>query len=117
MVWRKYNEELKIAVSSGSDHLGANIFLESEHLEVEITITHLSKRTLHYSILIDREHSLFGQFSLLDINGNTQLNHTLKGTIHATLTGGIMVLYIRSLINNMFTSCSNNINTKLKLLK
>ena len=115
MAWKKYNDDFELHISSPSNTLGANAFLQSLNTDIEISITRLTDNAIHYSLLVNNEHSMFGAFSIDKTPHSLQLNHVLKGTIHSTVSGGVTVLFIRSLADNMFRSSVNNLQSQLKL--
>lgn len=115
MAWDKFSSQLSIDISSPSNTLGANVFLQTSSADIEITITEVSQSNLHYSILINNEHALLGNVSLIHNEHTLTINHSLKGTIHSTISGGVIVLYIRSLADKMFTSSVNNLRSHIQL--
>lgn len=115
MAWDKFSSKLSIDISSPSNTLGANVFLQTSSADIEITITEISQSQLQYSILINNEHALLGSLSLIHNDNELTINHSLKGTIHSTVSGGIIVLYIRSLADKMFTSSINNLRSHIQL--
>lgn len=115
MAWEQFTHKAKVHISSPSNTLGANAFLQTLSTEIEISITKLTPDTLQYSLLLNNEHSLFGQFTLLETNNHVELHHTLHGTIHSTVIGGMVVLYIQSLADKIFKSSVNNLNSQLRL--
>lgn len=115
MAWDKFSSKLSIDISSPSNTLGANVFLHTSSADIEITITEISQSQLQYSILINNEHALLGSLSLIHNDHELTINHSLKGTIHSTVSGGIIVLYIRSLADKMFTSSINNLRSHIQL--
>ena len=115
MAWDKFSPKLNIDVSSPSNTLGANVFLQTSNANIEITITEISQNHLQYSILVNNEHALLGNLSLIYNDNALTINHSLKGTIHSTLSGGVIVLYIRSLADKMFTSSINNLRSHIQL--
>lgn len=115
MAWEKYNDNFKLHISTPSNALGANAFLQSLNTDIEISITYLSDNAIHYSLLVNNEHSMFGVFSINKTPHSVQLKHVLKGTIHSTVSGGVTVLYIRYLADNLFRSSVNNLQSQLKL--
>ena len=115
MAWDKFSSKLSIDISSPSNTLGANVFLQTSSADIEITITEISQSQLQYSILINNEHALLGSLSLIHNDNELTINHSLKGTIHSTVSGGIIVIYIRSLADKMFTSSINNLRSHIQL--
>ena len=115
MAWDKFSSKLSIDISSPSNTLGANVFLQTSSADIEITITEISQSQLQYSILINNEHALLGSLSLIHNDNELTINHSLKGTIHSMVSGGIIVLYIRSLADKMFTSSINNLRSHIQL--
>lgn len=115
MAWDKFSPKHSIHISSPSNILGANAFLQTSGTNIEISITEISQNHLHYSILISNEHLLLGKLSLTHNKSTLTLRHSLKGTIHSTVSGGVIVLYIRSLADKMFTSSVNNLRSHIQL--
>ncbi len=115
MAWDKFSSKLSIDISSPSNTLGANVFLQTSSADIEITITEVSQSNLQYSILLNNEHVLLGNLSLSYNDSTLTVNHSLKGTIHLTVSGGVIALYIRSLADKMFTSSVNNLRSHIQL--
>jgi len=115
MAWDKFSSKLSIDISSPSNTLGANVFLQTSSANIEVTITEVSQSHLQYSILVNNEHALLGNLSLIHNEHTLTINHSLKGTIHSTVSGGVIVLYIRSLADKMFTSSVNNLRSHIQL--
>jgi len=117
MAWKQYATKPQIHISDPAHTLGATVFIETAHTEIEVSITEITNNHLQYSLLINNEHRVFGQFTLLEQENRLTLEHILEGTIHSTVSGGVIVLFIRSLANEMFTSSVNNLQTQLKLVQ
>lgn len=115
MAWQTYDNSLTFQTSSPGNILGANAHIESSYVEIELSITAITNNTLKYSLLVNREHSLMGQFAIKQTKSLSEISHTLQGTIYSPLTGGFIALYIHSLVDNMFTASINNLDTQLKL--
>ena len=115
MAWQTYGESLAVQSSSPGNILGSNAYIVSDYAEIEISITSKTNNTLKYSLLVNREHRLSGEFAIKQTKSRSEISHTLQGTIHSPIIGGFIVLYIHSLVDNMFTVSINNLDTQLKL--
>ncbi|TMO53107.1 hypothetical protein [Pseudoalteromonas phenolica] len=115
MAWHTFSEQKRIEISTPSNALGANAFLQTSNANIEISITELSQNHLQYSALVNNEHTLLGIITLNDNGMSFTINHSLKGTIHSPISGGVVVLYIRSLADKMFTSSVNNLRSHIRL--
>lgn len=117
MAWKQYATKAQVHISDPSHTLGATVFVQTSHADIEVSITELTKSHLRYSLLINNEHRVFGRFTLLVQENKLALQHNLQGTIHSTVSGGVIVLFIRSLADEMFTSSVNNLQTQLRLVQ
>ncbi|WP_139158832.1 hypothetical protein [Pseudoalteromonas byunsanensis] len=104
-----------ILISSPSTGVGAHATIQHQFGNVEITITKKKAQAIHFSLLINDEHTAAGQLTLTPLNDSITVHWQVSGVIHSTIFGGYIALYMEYYVQQLMISAFNNLQTELKL--
>ncbi|WP_158678138.1 hypothetical protein [Pseudoalteromonas sp. T1lg23B] len=115
MLWDRMQGTTDILISTPSTGVGAHATIQHQFGNAEITITKNKAQGIHFSVLINNEHTATGQLTLVPLENAVSVQWYLSGVIHSTIFGGYMALYVEYYVQQLMISGFNNLQTELKL--